>query len=321
MTEFEQSALRRTQTEPLPSLRASTVRHRRQVALVAWLFGLAILGACGGGQDQTRAQPLPADDPGVSHVHGLGVDPADGKLFAATHYGLFSLPEDGVATRIAGRFQDTMGFVVAGPNRFLGSGHPDLQDDHLHRQGKPPHLGLIESLDAGSTWKPLSLLGDADFHAIALSGDTIAAYDSTGDRLMTSQDGRTWETKASGIGMSAVALDPANPQRLVGVTPGGLEGSVDGGVSFAPLESSPRGVLVNWRAGELWTVDAEGRVWRASGPEGPWSEQGVLPGSPEAFLATPNVLYAAARSDERTAIYQSTDQGRIWSLRYQDPTR
>lgn len=306
--------------QPVVAPRSHTERRRRG-ALVACLVGLAILGACGGDEDQSRAPLLAADDPGVSHVHGLGVDPEDGQLFAATHYGLFALPEEGVATRIAGRFQDTMGFVVAGPNRFLGSGHPDIQDEELHRKGKPPHLGLIESVDAGSTWKSLSLLGDADFHAIAVTGDTIAAYDSTGDRLMTSRDGRNWETKASGIGMSAVALDPANPQRLVGVTPAGLEGSGDGGATFEPLASAPRGVLVSWTADGLWTVDAEGRVGRASGPEGPWSEQGILPGSPEAFLATPSSLYAAARSDERTGIYQSTDRGRTWSLRYQDPVR
>lgn len=305
-----------TKTEPVPPLFRS-----RHLVLVGWLVVVVvILGACGRGQDQSQPSLRPSEDPGVTHVHGLGVDPADGTLLAATHNGLFSLPDKGKATRIADRFQDTMGFVVSGPNRFLGSGHPDIRDDRLRRPGKPPLLGLIESVDAGSTWKPLSLLGDADFQAIALSGTTIAAYDSTGDRLMTSQDGRTWETKASGIGMTAVALDPADPQRLVGVTSAGLQGSDDGGASFEPLESSPQGILVSWQAvGELWTVDGESRVWRAPGPEGPWSEQGVLPGSPEAFLVTPSALYAAARSDERSGVYQSTDRGRTWSLRYQDP--
>jgi hypothetical protein len=36
-----------------------------------------------------------------------------------------------------------MGFTIVGPNRFLGSGHPDLRDD------LPPLLGLIESTNRG----------------------------------------------------------------------------------------------------------------------------------------------------------------------------
>lgn len=43
------------------------------------------------------------------------VDPADGVLYAATHYGLFRIPETGPATRGAGRLQDTMGPTVVGP--------------------------------------------------------------------------------------------------------------------------------------------------------------------------------------------------------------
>jgi hypothetical protein len=33
------------------------------------------------------------------------------------------------AERLGDRYQDTMGFTIVGPNRFLGSGHPDLRDD------------------------------------------------------------------------------------------------------------------------------------------------------------------------------------------------
>lgn len=77
--------------------------------------------------------------------------PADGALYAATHTGLFRLDGDGNVERIADRYQDTMGFTVAGPDEFLASGHPDLRDKELQVEGKPPLLGLIESPDAGRT--------------------------------------------------------------------------------------------------------------------------------------------------------------------------
>jgi hypothetical protein len=40
--------------------------------------------------------------------------------------------ERGQARRVADRYQDTMGFTVTGPDRFLGSGYPDGRDDLPH---------------------------------------------------------------------------------------------------------------------------------------------------------------------------------------------
>jgi hypothetical protein len=74
-------------------------------------------------------------DPGPIHVHGLGINPKDGALFVATHTGLFRAGEgEPKATRVADRFQDTMGFTVVGPNRFLGSGHPEGHVRELLRE-------------------------------------------------------------------------------------------------------------------------------------------------------------------------------------------
>ena len=54
---------------------------------------------------------------------------------AAVLAGALALPEDGEATRIADRFQDTMGFTVVGPSTFLGSGHPDSVEDLRYSDG------------------------------------------------------------------------------------------------------------------------------------------------------------------------------------------
>ena len=69
-----------------------------------WLmvtFGLALLGAAGCSGDRPVAPSASvADDPGVVHVHGLGINPADGVLYAATHTGLFTV-RNGGAKRVA----------------------------------------------------------------------------------------------------------------------------------------------------------------------------------------------------------------------------
>jgi hypothetical protein len=63
-----------------------------------------------------------APDPGFGHVHGLDLNPGDGRVYAATHFGVFRLDPNG-PHRVADRYQDTMGFTIAAPDVFLG-GHP-----------------------------------------------------------------------------------------------------------------------------------------------------------------------------------------------------
>ena len=86
-------------------------------------------------------------------MHGLGVDPGDNTLYVASHNGVFLVNNDCERERVADRWQDTMGFAVVGPGHFLGSGHPDLNEEDL-----PSSLGLIESTDGAETWDPVSLL-------------------------------------------------------------------------------------------------------------------------------------------------------------------
>jgi hypothetical protein len=149
----------------------------RAAAMLVASLAVVALAACGG--DDEVGLPEPSNqvgDAGPVHVHGLGINPSDGALFVATHTGLFGAPSGTTeARRVADRFQDTMGFTVTGPDRFLGSGHRD------GREGLPPVLGLIRSEDAGRTSEPISLLGERDFHVLEASGERIYGYGSDFD--------------------------------------------------------------------------------------------------------------------------------------------
>ena len=116
---------------------------RTSPTFVLLLAASLTLGAATACASRPKAADQHVSDPGVAHVHGLGVDPADGMLYAATHYGLFRLPLQGRATRIADRYQDTMGFTITGPHAFLGSGHPDMRKDPQ----LPARLGLIQQAE------------------------------------------------------------------------------------------------------------------------------------------------------------------------------
>jgi hypothetical protein len=149
--------------------------HRRHLPLAALSLLLAVIG-CGAEKEAATREP---SHPGPTHVHGLGVDPRDGALFLATHSGLFRSAEgERAANRVGDSFQDTMGFTVIGPGRFLGSGHPDAQSD------QPPLLGLVESSDSGRSWRSVALAGEADFHVLRTAGSTVVGYDAANDRLL-----------------------------------------------------------------------------------------------------------------------------------------
>lgn len=274
-----------------------------------------LVTGCGGapdpGDEATGAALEGAAELGMEHVHGLGVDPADGVLYAATHFGLFRVPEQGPVQRVADRFQDTMAFTVVGPRTFLGSGHPDFRKD----PGLPPRLGLIRSTDAGQTWDTVSLTGQADLHVLEPAGGTLYAADSATGRLLASSDqGRTWQARAA-LTVTDLAADPAAPDRLLAASEQGLLVSTDGGGTFTP-SGGPAASALAWAAEGLYAVDAEGQVFVSTDGGATWQARGVLGGAPQALAVTGSTVVAAA---EDRGILASTDGGRTWTVRYGGP--
>jgi photosystem II stability/assembly factor-like uncharacterized protein len=257
---------------------------------------------------------LPADDPGVAHVHGLGVNPADGSLYVATHHGTFRLESSKDARRVGSSYQDTMGFTVAGPDQFLGSGHPDLQG---LRRGQPTRLGLIESTDGGVTWRDVSLGGEVDFHGLAFAHDRVYGWDSGSGRFMVSADRRTWDTR-SALPLASFAVDPDDAEHIVGAGPEGLVASRDGGRTWSPTPGPALAVLSWDGTAGLAGATPAGDVYRSGDRGATWAPAGRLPGPPQALLATATTWYAAADEGGATGIYRSTDSGRTWTLYYRD---
>ena len=287
------------------------------VGVVLALGGAAYLAQAAAGSDTgpttTGALP-PADfpEPGIAHVHGLGVDPADGALYAATHFGLFRLPEDGSeATRVANRYQDTMGFTVVGPRTFLGSGHPDFRED------LPPRLGLIESTDAGQSWQPLSLRGEADFHALQAAHGNVYGYEAGSGAFMVSSDREQWETRST-LALRDFAVSPTDPDTVLATTERGLAHSTDGGRTWTAVRAPVTAVLA-WSGDSLYGLGPDGSVHVSPDGGASWTERGSAGGPPEAVTVDDRdggeVLYVAVA--ER-GILQSTDGGHTFSPRYRD---
>jgi hypothetical protein len=249
-----------------------------------------------------------AADPGPVHVHALGVNPADRALFIATHTGLYRLDGDAErAERVGDRYQDTMGFTVAGPDHFLGSGHPDLRED------LPPLLGLVESRDGGKTWTPISLLGKVDFHALRVRGQLLAGYDATGGQVMISDDrGRSWRSARPPEPLIDLVVDPTSADRLLAAGESRLYLSADGGKAWEQLEEGT-GLLAWPRGDRLYLLDGGGRVWFSRDGGRRWQQRGQIGARPAALLATGSeTLFAATHEGE---IKRSKDGGVSWTTR------
>lgn len=264
------------------------------------------LAGCGGAPDRSPSGTAGAADSGPLHVHGLGVNPADGALVIATHTGLFRATRgEQRARRVGDLYQDTMGFTVVGPDRFLGSGHPDARAD------LPPLLGLIRSEDGGRTWDAVSLLGEADFHVLRAAGRQVYGFDSTKARFLVSADGgRSWDERTPPEPLVDLAIDPSHAEHIVGSGEAGLFTSRDAGRRWRRLSRDRAGLLA-W-AGALYLVDARGRVQRSGDAGRSWTSVGDIGGQPAAFASGDRELFVALHDG---TVKRSADDGRSWSVR------
>ena len=246
--------------------RAASVTSQRPFRPLAAASLLVVLtsgcGSAGGGPAVGAATAMPAVGVPLSHVHGVGIDPAGGTLVLATHEGLFEVGPDGAAARV-GPVIDLMGFVVAGPGHFLASGHPGPGTD------LPEPVGLLESTDGGKTWEPVSRQGVSDFHALTTGEAGIVGYDGM---LWRSDDGREWEQETIPAAPATLAASPTGTAVVATTAEGLLQSDVPGG-GWSPVREAPLLQVVDWTpdgaaligitpSGELWTSEDRGATWQ-----------------------------------------------------------
>ncbi len=257
--------------------------------------------------DAAPRSAVPTAQPDFTHVHGLGVNPRDGALFIATHEGLYRAPVGRAAAQPVGDSrQDVMGFTVVGPDRFLGSGHPDP------RAGGPPYLGLISTVQAGATWMPVSLSGQADFHVLRAAGSAVYGFNGLTGLVMASRDqGRTWQEHRPPAPLLDLAIAPQDDRTIMAATTTGLFSSSNAGSDWRVVDSAKVGLL-SWTADGLYLVNGDGRVSVSSDGGKRWRDRGEIGGQPAAFTASGSALYAA-RADG--TVLHSKNRGGTWTMR------
>jgi photosystem II stability/assembly factor-like uncharacterized protein len=293
----------------------------RFAPVAALLGAAAILTGCAA---STSQQPNPSTEPGnvdFGHVHGLGVDTTSGVLFAASHQGVFEVGtfREGIFTRsealslgpVAGRAQDTMGFEMY-QHRMYGSGHPDPNEGlDLAR----PNLGLIVSDDWGTTWTPVSLHGEVDFHDIAVTPDgdgamRVYGYDASAGTVLVSTDGGESWTPGAEIQTRDLTTDQTDPDTVYATTEEGLTISTDAGASFSLLPNAPALMLVESTSEGFMGIATDGTVWLSDANQS-WRSTGTTEGEVEAmtWVAEPEPILVVM---DARGISASRDDGATW---------
>lgn len=260
-------------------MHAPPPRHQvvRRTAGVAVLAVLAVLSACSTASGEaTASSPAPhleTDPPDFNHVHGVAGEAGSDAILIAAHNGLFRLSADGDVQ--VGPTIDLMGFAVAAPGRYLASGHPGPSVD------LPQPVGLIESLDQGQTWQPLSRQGQSDFHALTASPAGVLGFDGT---LQRSTDGLSWEQLQIPSAPASLSAGP-DGNEVLATTEEGLLHSTDAGSTWASIPGAPLLQLVDWSpdGGAAVGVDPQGQVWTSQDRALTWQPAADLAAPPQAM--------------------------------------
>lgn len=172
-----------------------------------------------------------------NHIHGLGYDNQNQRLFIATHYGIF-IWKEGKLFQLGKSRDDYMGFSLhpSNPNVIYNSGHSG-----------GGNMGVTKSEDGGATFKQIfrGLGGETvDFHSMIISpANPNILYGWFQGKLYRSKDGgKSWQ----------LALGRDLPGE--GFCFGAPCLTADGQKETTVYAGTPNGLLVSHDFGENWTL-------------------------------------------------------------------
>ena len=243
--------------------------------------------------------------PGTSapgHIHNLAL--VAGELWMGAHNGMWKQAQGGEVSRVSRDAWDVMGLTKT-PEAWLAGGHPGPD------QSGPASLGLQKSGDGGQSWQAVSLVGDVDFHRLAVSGEVIVGLSSSDGALMISPDrGRSWKSTTD-VPLVDITVDPRDPMVMVGTTQDGPVRSIDGGDTFMLVKAAPLIALVSWTGSSLYGVAPDGAVYASLDNGVTWDERGTVEGAPIAIAADGESLAVLANQ----VVVESADGGRTFKPR------
>ena len=218
------------------------------------VFGLVLLlsgiyrSVTFGASDPPILTPVPSISyQSHNHIHGLGYDSQNKRLFVATHYGIF-IWKEGKLFQLGRSRDDFMGFSLhpSNPDVIYTSGHPKSGGN----------MGVMKSEDGGAIFEQIfrGLGGESvDFHAMIISpANPHILYGWFQQKLYRTKDsGKSWQfASARGLpqegfcwGAPCLAADGQKEATLYAGTAKGILVSHDFGENWSVLNAQLRGVV------------------------------------------------------------------------------
>ncbi len=278
-------------------------------ASVAVLTAVALTAAVPTAQASNERQ---AAGGALSHIHDIATRPGDaGRLYVATHQGLYRLGRDGKPAKVGTSGDDFMSFTPdpSNPEVFFAGGHPATGG----------YLDMIRSSDAGTSWKKVSRdgTGPFDFHAIEISAaDPKVVYGLSRGLQVSRDGGANWSVGGSLPERTYdIAASSRNSDTIYAAAQGGLSFSRDGGASWSPayLLRRPATMVKAEADGTLYAYIQGVGLLKTTEPSFAWRK--ISDFGKDVVLdlavdpANPNVLFVNVASGR---ILTSSDGGRTW---------
>jgi photosystem II stability/assembly factor-like uncharacterized protein len=263
-----------------------------------------------------------------NHLHGIGYDADNDRLYLASHFGLFALDlETDQLHQVGDERSDLMGFSMNpnDPSEIFVSGHP---------QGGG-NLGVLHSTDEGVTFEQI-FTGVADevvdFHSMTISAaDPDWFYGAFMGHVYRSEDrGHNFvampadELGPTGLcwGVACLGASSEDPSTVYAGTPEGLMVSTDGAESWEMLNdqlgqvaaikidpTTPDRIIAYTEAYGLAISEDGGHNWQSHQGNMPVTAGGLAfaialdPGDPDRmFVATMN-----------NEVFETRDRGDTWT--------
>ena len=236
----------------------------------------------------------------VSHIHHVKV--VENKVLVLTHEGLYELAGKNDMKLVGKDKIDVMGFTTLGKALFA-SGHPS--------QGSkmPNPIGLVKSLDGGSTWKAVSLVGKVDFHFLeGARSDLYGADSQTGNLIYSADSGKTWSSLGSNS-FTDIAVSPDTSGMAIAINNSELLLTENAFKSTTKIKNGLKFTQVEWRNSGLYALSGSA-LYKSMNSGKTWTKLSTFKGVPGILSASDQMMLVTVGSD----IYTSSNAGKKFKV-------